>query len=202
MERRRARTRDALIAAAQRLLAERAPDAVNIDEIVEIADVAKGTFYNYFTDKDALIQEVEAIARQRIEEIISSANQGVDDAATRVARAFAAGVGWAAAHQDQARMLMRMTPHFTDPDAPINAGVRRDVHDGLTSGRFTALTEEAGVVLVLSVMHGGINRALDLEQPAKVRAFGVHLSAGLLVGLGLERDEAVALASEAMANCR
>ncbi|MDX3899726.1 MAG: helix-turn-helix domain-containing protein [Sphingobium sp.] len=200
MERKRARTRDSLIAAAQQLLAVRSPDAVNVDEIVEIADVAKGTFYNYFNDKDALIREVEAVARALIEQIITAANEDVTDAATRVARAFAAGLGWAVTHQEQARMLMRMTPHFTDPDAAINAGVRRDVHDGLTSERFKSVTEEAGVVLVLSVMHGGLNRALDLEQRGKVRQFGAPLSEALLVGLGLERAEAEKLAGEAMAD--
>ena len=33
-------------------------DALSVDEIVERADVARGTFYNYFADKDALEREL------------------------------------------------------------------------------------------------------------------------------------------------
>ena len=46
-------TRMALLAAGQKLLAERPIDALAIDEIVQTAGVAKGSFYNHFEDKDA-----------------------------------------------------------------------------------------------------------------------------------------------------
>jgi AcrR family transcriptional regulator len=199
MERRRARTREALLTAAQQLLSTRAPEAVNVDEIVELADVAKGTFYNYFADKDALIREVEGAARDEMEREIATANVGVTDPAVRIARAFAAALNWAVADPAKARTLHRMTPHFADPDAPINAGVRRDVHTGVVEGRFPRVNDETGIVLVLSVMTGGLNRAMDLVQKRKIRSLGEPLAAALLVALGLDADEAAAVAKDAMA---
>lgn len=199
VERKRARTRGALLDAAQQLLSTRPAEAVNVDEIVELADVAKGTFYNYFADKDALVREVEESARVELERRIAETNTEVTDPARRVARAFAAMLAWSLAKPVKARTLLRMTPHFADPDAPINSGVRRDVHTGVEAGRFAGVTDEAGVVLVLSVMTGGVNRALDLVQKRKVRALGENLAEALLVALGLSRDAAAALAKEAMA---
>ena len=57
-ERRKLATRQTLLDATQALLAKRSFDALSVDEIVERADVARGTFYNYFADKDALEREL------------------------------------------------------------------------------------------------------------------------------------------------
>lgn len=199
MERRRARTRDALLAAAQQLLSMRPAEGVNIDEIVEIADVAKGTFYNYFVDKEAIVREVEEAARTHLEALIAQTNAGVADAGVRMARAFCAALGFALSDPHRAMTLLRISPHATDPDTPINMGVRRDVRSGLDSGRFKFVTEEAGVVLALSVIQGGVSRTLDLQEAHKVEALGESLGASLLVALGIERDEAMAIVKEAMA---
>jgi AcrR family transcriptional regulator len=199
VERRRARTREALLNAAQQLLSTRPAEAVNIDEIAELADVAKGTFYNYFADKDALVREVEESVRAELEQRIAAMNDGVEDSAERAARAFAAMLNWSLADPIKARTLLRMTPHFADPDAPSNSGVVRDVRAGLAEGRFTGITDEAGVVLMLSVLTGGVNRALDLVQGKKVRLLGESLAKALLVALGLQHSDAEAVATRAMA---
>lgn len=49
--------RESLLSAARSLLVSRSMDALSIDEIVERADVGRGTFYNYFADKDAFERE-------------------------------------------------------------------------------------------------------------------------------------------------
>ncbi|QUD90215.1 TetR/AcrR family transcriptional regulator [Phenylobacterium montanum] len=190
------------MSAAEQLLSVRPAEAVNVDEIAALADVAKGTFYNYFTDKDALVREVEEAVREELEQRIAQTNDGIEDCAERVARAFAAMLNWALADPTKARTLLRMTPHFADPNAPSNSGVRGDVHAGVAAGRFTGIADEAGIVLVLSVLTGGVNRALDLVQKKKVRVLGESLAQALLVALGLPRGDAEAVASRAMALVR
>ncbi len=54
-ERKRIETRERLFEAALALLSERDFDAVTIEMITEAADVGKGTFFNYFANKEALI---------------------------------------------------------------------------------------------------------------------------------------------------
>ena len=62
LDRRKVRTRAALVAAARELLASRDPAAVSIQEITDTADVGFGSFYNHFESKvelfDAAIEEV------------------------------------------------------------------------------------------------------------------------------------------------
>ncbi len=54
-ERRRIETRDRLFEAAIHLLSERDFDSVTVEMITEAADVGKGTFFNYFANKEGVI---------------------------------------------------------------------------------------------------------------------------------------------------
>jgi len=54
-ERRRTETRERLLETALRLLSERDFDAVTVEMITEAADVGKGTFFNYFANKEAIV---------------------------------------------------------------------------------------------------------------------------------------------------
>lgn len=51
-ERKKAQTRERIYRAAMKLFAERGLAATTVDEIVAVADVAKGTFFNYFSSKE------------------------------------------------------------------------------------------------------------------------------------------------------
>ena len=199
LERRRAKTREALLTAAQHLLSTRGAEAVNVDEIADSADVSKGTFYNYFVDKESLIREVEEAVRAEIEQLIARGNAGVTDPAQRVAGAFASLLSWSQSDPIKARMLVRSTPNLTDPGAPMNVGVRDDLHAGALAGEFTDITDEAGIVLVLGVMSAGVNRALDIADHTRVRDLGENLAEALLVALGVARKQAATVARKAMA---
>ncbi len=53
--RRKAETKERLFESAVQLLSEREFDAVTIEDITEAADVGKGTFFNYFDNKEAVV---------------------------------------------------------------------------------------------------------------------------------------------------
>jgi AcrR family transcriptional regulator len=57
-ERKKQETRQALLHAALSLFREKGYDATTVEEITEQADVAKGTFFNYFSSKEALLGEL------------------------------------------------------------------------------------------------------------------------------------------------
>jgi AcrR family transcriptional regulator len=54
-DRKRAETRELLFTTAMRLFAEKDFDAVTVEMITEAADVGKGTFFNYFKNKEGVI---------------------------------------------------------------------------------------------------------------------------------------------------
>ena len=196
-ERRKLATRDALLGAAQSLLVSRSMDALSVDDIVECADVARGTFYNYFTDKDALERELASQSRARIEGEIARVNEGVADPAARIARAFISVLHLGISAPQQATAMMRLFPRATDPAAPINAGVRRDAAEGMKQGRIVATSEDAVVACVMGVCMAGVNRVLDLPA-GRVRAFAQGLGTILLHGLGLKRAEAERILRDAI----
>lgn len=57
-ESRKERKRQSLLAAAYGLFTEKGVAKTSVDEIVRRANVAKGTFYLYFQDKDQLLQQL------------------------------------------------------------------------------------------------------------------------------------------------
>jgi AcrR family transcriptional regulator len=65
-ERRKIATREALITAAQEVIAVKGVYLAVIEEITERADVAKGSFYQYFRNRDELL---EVLLTRRLEEL-------------------------------------------------------------------------------------------------------------------------------------
>ncbi len=57
-ERRKERTHQRLLEEAERLFIAKGFDAVTVEEIAGAADVAKGTFFNYFENKECLLGEL------------------------------------------------------------------------------------------------------------------------------------------------
>jgi AcrR family transcriptional regulator len=57
-ERKKVETRQKLLEAARALFHSKGYDATTVEEITERADVAKGTFFNYFPSKEALLGEL------------------------------------------------------------------------------------------------------------------------------------------------
>ncbi len=81
--RRRALTRDRIVATAARRFAEAGPDQVRLDEVADGADVARGTLYSHFRTKDdllcAIVEPVLAAAIRRTRALgRASAREGVD----------------------------------------------------------------------------------------------------------------------------
>jgi AcrR family transcriptional regulator len=69
-ERTKAANRAAILAAAREVFAEHGYDAAGVRDIIRRTDLASGTFYNYFPDKDAifraLVEETGLEARRRV----------------------------------------------------------------------------------------------------------------------------------------
>ncbi len=196
-ERRKRATRQALLDAANSLLASRSLDSLSVDEIAMRADVGKGTFYNYFADKDALERELASRVRERVESEIARTNEGFTDPAERIARAFCCVLHFCLGAPEQAAAMMRLFPHATDPAAPINSGVRGDVGEGLARGRIVASSEDVAVACIVGVFMAGVNRVVDLPS-GKARTVAIGMGSILLQGLGISRSQANRIMAQAV----
>ncbi len=190
------RTREALIRAGRKLFAEQPVDAVAIDDIVRAADVAKGSFYNHFPDKDALVRSVTGEIRAGVERAVGRANAGVDDPARRVARALCVYIRYAIDDPVRASVLVRVYSGLTAMDAPLNSGLVQDVSGGLASGRFMVATVEAGVLLIMGVGTVSLIRTIPERTLATTVSFSQQMASLLLRGLGVSSLEAETIAAQ------
>jgi AcrR family transcriptional regulator len=190
--------RDALVRAGQRLFAEHPVDAFAIDDIVKAAGVAKGSFYTHFRDKDALLAAVVRRIHERIEAEVRAANQGVSDAARRVARAICVYLRFVAEEPEQGGVLVRNgRSGETLPSLKLNQGTVDDVRMGLTAGRFTVPTVEAGTLFILGVGYAGLARFTGNRDMASNVWIAQQLCQLVLRGLGVAPLEAELVAAQA-----
>jgi AcrR family transcriptional regulator len=69
-ERKKLETRQGLLEAALDLFRDKGYDETTVEEITERADVAKGTFFNYFPSKEALLSDLMAWQFSRLHDAL------------------------------------------------------------------------------------------------------------------------------------
>ena len=92
LDRRKARTRQAMIDAAVRLIAEGRGRRASIQEITDAADIGFGSFYNHFESKEQLFQTASQEVMERWGAMIDRACTGIEISSARseVLRAWTA----------------------------------------------------------------------------------------------------------------
>lgn len=144
-DRRRARTRAELLAAAKRLLASKGFHATKIADIAAAADVGTGTFYLYFATKEALFADLVKETALRMKEEIDRAKAAVDDPRAQARVATETFFRFASANRDVFKILFGHSAQFNellrevhqlfivDAEESHTAGVERRVFKPLRS---------------------------------------------------------------------
>ena len=148
---RAARTRAALIAAGFDLLVERSIDAIPIDDLVAKAGVAKGSFFNHFTDKQAFAEEIATEVRLELEDQVARANAGVTNPVDRMAGGMRVGAEFALREPKRSRVLLRSHGTSTARAHPLNRGLLEDVEAACNQGLLRPEAREAGVLYWLGL---------------------------------------------------
>jgi len=191
------KTRAALVAAGRHLFSKQPVEAVTIDDIVRVAKVGKGSFYNHFADRNALLRAISREIRASVEHAVDLANSGVDDPAQRVARAMCVYFRCAVDDPERASVLARIQSGVTSLAAPLNRGLVDDIAKGLSAARFSVATLEAGVLCVLGVTQIALVRVLEGPASGIVVALAQQMCALTLRGLGIDALDADRIAAQA-----
>src|SRR5271165_6478210 len=152
LDRRKARTRQALVDAAVQLIAEGRGDRASIQEITEAADIGFGSFYNHFDSKDQLFATASGELMERWGQLIDRACAGIADPAEVFAVSFriSGRLGWT--HPDMARFLAGRGLDLLDAPAGLAPRALRDIKAAQAAGFFTV--PDAGIAL--SAVAGGL----------------------------------------------
>jgi AcrR family transcriptional regulator len=172
-------------------------DAVTVDDIVQAAGVGKGSFYNHFADREALVRAISAEIRAGVELAIERANADVEDPAQRVARACCTYVRFALDEPERAGFLVRVHSGHTSLNAPLNRGLIDDISRGLTVGRFRVATLESGVLYVLGVTQMALTRIVQEPSAALAISLAQQMCALMLSGLRVPEMDADLIAAQA-----
>ena len=192
LDRRKARTRQALIDAAVRLIAEGRGDRASIQEITEEADIGFGSFYNHFDRKEQLFQTAAEEVLERWGKMIDRASAGISDPAElfAVGTRISGRLGWT--HPDIAGFLTGAGLDILDIPTGLAPRALQDIQAGQDAGRFTIPDAE----IALSAVAGGLLGLLRLcqRQPERVSETTVdQLAEALLRMLGVPASEAARL---------
>ncbi len=157
-ERKKEETRRRITFAALELFHEKGFEATTVDEITERADVAKGTFFNYFPKKESVLEALSHEWMQRAEE------HAVHHGRTASERILAIMGGMAEAYGEDralARMLVRVsTERMVCPEPDTTRTGMYDlvimaIRSGQASGEFRSdLDPDAVFGVVASVFMG------------------------------------------------
>lgn len=188
LERRKARTRAALVAAAQAFIAQGRLNAP-ILEITQAADVGMGSFYNHFSSREELLQVAVGEVLDRLGGTLDELTAGIDDPAHVFAQSFRLAGRFHRREPTASKVLLAEGLVYAGSDKGVAARARRDIESGVRAGRFVVRDAELALVIVSGA-------ALCLgqllhEQPARDDAAAVdQVAEDLLRMLGLSTDEA------------
>ena len=194
LDRRKARTRQALIDAAVRLIGEGRGDRASIQEITEAADIGFGSFYNHFDSKEQLFQTASEEVLERWGQMIDRATAGINDPAElfAVGMRISGRLGWT--HPDIAGFLTGAGLDALDIPSGLAPRALRDIQSGQATGRFTVSDPE----IALSAVAGGLLGLLRMCQrhPERITEASVdQLAEAVLRLLGVPAHEAARLAA-------
>ncbi len=191
------RIREALLHACGELLAQKPVDAITINNIVETAGVAKGSFYNHFADKEALAAEVSAVIRADMEALVTASNRNVTDPAYRMVRGICLHLQLAVSEPRRAIIMLRGAEWSSTTRNPLNEGIRNDIAEGVASGRFERRSKDAGVIQVLGAAFFTMLQIVEQEQSAEQAIeLATSVLTLLLCGFGLPEEEATRIVAD------
>ncbi len=196
-ERQRQRTRRQLMDAGRSLIAAKGVAGLRIQEITETADVALGSFYNYFESKDEFL---EAIITESLTELavttVGTADEAIDPADV-VALASLRIIRLAYAEPDFARLVANIGHSHALFGRALHPYAREVVERGIASGRFVVPDIEVLLTAVIGGSFALIREILDGRHgPNAEQPFARHC----LASLGLTPDAAAAVVAKIVAS--
>lgn len=190
------RTRLQLVVAGLEVLAERG-EGFSIADVAARAGVSHGTFYNYFADRDALL---DALVAHAVEEFAAASARDVDepDPAMRFARISARALATAAGSPIMVRGTLRLeaAQRALVVDGPL-AYMRDDLMAAHRAGRIPEIPDDATLDVILGSLLLAARRVIAGEADA---GYSANVIRRLLLALGIDGAEAERMARRAMAN--
>jgi len=188
----RARTKAQLIAAAKALFSRGPWEAVTVDEVVNEAGVAKGTFYGHFNDLSQLAAAVADELIQSFDEFIQPQRLTISDPLVRVAFGCDAFIAKALEDRSWASLVARMARSHPAVGQGARSRLSEDVREALKQSPQAGFSLELGLEVALGIVLQvaaavGDGRLEERDRAAAVRS--------ILAALGASKQDAESIVS-------
>jgi len=188
LERRKMRTRAALVRAAQTFIAAGTFN-VPVLEITQAADVGMGSFYNHFDSKEELFQAAVNEVLDDIGALLDKLTEGDEDPAETFARSFRLVGRLFRQRPNMSRVLLNTGVELISADRGFAPRALRDIDAATRAGRFSVDDPR----LALAVAGGalmGLGQLLH-DQPERDDAEAAdRVTRDVLIMFGVPADEA------------
>lgn len=192
LERRKARTRSALVRAAQTFLADGRLTAPVL-EITQVADVGMGSFYNHFASKEELFEAAVDDALEALGAYLDTLTVGMTDPVEKFTQSFRLTGRLFRAEPNLSRVFVNSAvAQAITTERGLAPRSLRDIEEAVRSGRFDVEDTELALALVAGTLTA-LGRVL-LDRPDRNAEEAVdHTAARVLRALGVSVDEATQL---------
>src|SRR6478735_5468106 len=194
LERRKQRTRSALIAAAQTFIAAGKLNAPVL-EITQAADVGMGSFYNHFDSKEELFDAALTDALDVHADLLDAYTKSLDDPAEAFSCSFRLTGRMFRRRPQESRVLLSTGLSLLSSDRGLAPRARRDISAAVEAGRFHV----ADVSLALAMVGGallGLGQLLHDEPDRDDSRAADTVTQNVLTLLGMPADEASRLCQQ------
>ncbi len=146
LQRRKMRTRSALIRSAQRFIAEGRLN-VPILDITQAADVGMGSFYNHFSTKEELFEAAVADALDDMGAVLDGVTGSIADPAEAFATNYRLSGRLFRYRPQEAALLLANGGSLILSDRGLSPRALRDITAAIDSGRFSITDPELGLAI-------------------------------------------------------
>ncbi len=190
LDRRKARTRAALVAAARELLASRDPGEVSIQEITDTADVGFGSFYNHFESKAELFDAALEEVLEEYGALFDALTADMDDPAEVFASATRMTVRTVKTHPQIAKILQRTGLQYLTAPHGLGPRALRVLQRANDAGRFRIDDPKVAQVCAGGATLGVLSLLVNNPKPKAIDTAADELVTNLLRMFGLPDEEA------------
>ena len=188
---RRARTRAELIRAARTLYAARTFDSVTVDDVVNAAEFAKGTFYVHFDDLDDLQSVLGDELAREFDELLQPRRLSLDDPIERIAAGCGAFINEAMRDPIWGALIVRSAAAIPDVGRVARARLNEDIRRAAAGGRLHDVAPEIAFEFAIGIT------VRTMQSAAEGRLKPKHaplIVAGILRAIGVPAEEACEIA--------
>lgn len=181
---------ESLLLGASDLIKNTSVENINIDDLVNKAEVSRSTFYKVFHSVDDLFKE---LGKKLTNEILAyglSHFPEIPDPASRVAIKTKRALHFVNSSPFLASLLLKAEWPSSNPSHMMYKDIEKDFIDGKAQGYFSDMPPSIGTNLILGCLRGAAKDILETKQPDDYADKVVYQ---ILISLGVDSKTADAL---------